>query len=327
MSSESPFSLAAQESSFTHSATLSLDWENSNDRRMMVRRGSRERQRPSPNDYEQGEHSPTCSRTLARLCLMLDALLGIALTLFASNLPSVVHLLACPTDRRDLVVVLAISLLFRCVLGVGGDFFNLCQRCGLLVSAHSGIWVIALYAALAGVYILDDDEDVRHDWKLAVGAVVIAILAEIARWWLLGRYRRVLMDNDRRELMRVSPELTDNITRRRRPWWWRQNSSRPTMEDPLLLSPIWTTSDSSNNDNVPWWRFWHRRRERDTGNNPRGDNNSVDFMSVQEEWASRDEEDPYWWSRDEDTTCFDKNLNGGTIPWLISNEPSGATKI
>jgi hypothetical protein len=39
-------------------------------------------------------------------------------------------------------------------------------------------------------------------------------------------------------------------------------------------------------------------RSSSSNNNPR-DDGSVDYASLNEEWASRSEEDPYWWTREE----------------------------
>jgi hypothetical protein len=120
-----------------------------------------------------------------------------------------------------------------------------------------------------------------------------------------------------------------------RPWWWQSSSvhgdstltrhllleegdgdydaqGRANVNDPCHNGqPVWslparfrtpTRSSNTNNNNAShwWWYPWkdpnavigHDDHVRDDG--------SVDFASVQEEWASRTEEDPFWWSRPED---------------------------
>ncbi|KAL7571870.1 hypothetical protein ACA910_002942 [Epithemia clementina (nom. ined.)] len=47
-----------------------------------------------------------------------------------------------------------------------------------------------------------------------------------------------------------------------------------------------------------FWRTGRNSNHDDSNNNLR-DDGSIDFASVQEEWASRSEEDPLWWARDQ----------------------------
>jgi hypothetical protein len=61
-----------------------------------------------------------------------------------------------------------------------------------------------------------------------------------------------------------------------------------------------------NGDTGRWWGFQWKHQDsidgghRDDSDGDVRDDGSVDFAEVQEEWASRTEEDPFWWSRPED---------------------------
>jgi hypothetical protein len=97
-----------------------------------------------------------------------------------------------------------------------------------------------------------------------------------------------------------------------RPWWWSASSGQlPTERGDSILA--------QDEANPPpwWWMFRHgqyrkqRRRRQRLGPvpaqetlpwmHPGGDNDDDDeFCSVQEEWASRCEDDPHWWSREEE---------------------------
>jgi len=93
----------------------------------------------------------------------------------------------------------------------------------------------------------------------------------------------------------------------RSPWWWgnnhRNGGTRQNDEDlqePLLFGqPSWTNASNNYqvqdgiNTSSSWWPF------SGGGRNAR-DDGSVDYASLNEDWASRSQADPYWWSRDGD---------------------------
>ena len=112
--------------------------------------------------------------------------------------------------------------------------------------------------------------------------------------------------------------MTPSSAHNHRPWWWRHSKRRihdndDDLGDPLLSPslPHWA-SEHQNQSYVMHHgmttpeqdeSFWSRLRRmgppQSSSTTPR-DDGSVDFASVQEEWASRSEQDPLWWSREEE---------------------------
>mmetsp|Transcript_7302 Transcript_7302/g.21441 ORF Transcript_7302/g.21441 Transcript_7302/m.21441 type:complete len:360 (-) Transcript_7302:86-1165(-) len=96
------------------------------------------------------------------------------------------------------------------------------------------------------------------------------------------------------------------ISAQRRPWWWSksQPERRDDLEESLLVTnPREGSRRSTNADGsaeatppVQWFPFLRRSRPQLHDNR---DDVSVDFASLNEDWASRSEADPLWWSRDD----------------------------
>jgi hypothetical protein len=189
---------------------------------------------------------------------------------------------------------------------------------------------------------------------------LVLALWEGLRWYLLQRYRRRLLsvgahdesddnDNEAQVLLPVPsvPPVSRRRPRRRgRPWWWSSNTAEQDALNESLLStsstgvPRWvsnrqdgyydneTGAASPDHDNSrrrrrpdrSWFWFWGNGGQDDNNNNPR-DDGSVDFVSVQEEWASRTEEDPFWWSRDEDKN--EEDIRSFSSPSWISTTQVG----
>lgn len=136
--------------------------------------------------------------------------------------------------------------------------------------------------------------------------LLVCCFIEALRWVTLINYHAYMLEEDERSI-----QLTPQSFRRNcKPWWWASrrnlNRERGDIADPLL-GPSWATSnhrsiqtdhglDSSANNSI-WSRIFGRRGTSGGGNVR--DDASVDFASVQEDWASRSEEDPLWWTRDE----------------------------
>mmetsp|Transcript_7870 Transcript_7870/g.16421 ORF Transcript_7870/g.16421 Transcript_7870/m.16421 type:complete len:419 (+) Transcript_7870:233-1489(+) len=74
--------------------------------------------------------------------------------------------------------------------------------------------------------------------------------------------------------------------------------------------------------------FWRTTSSDD--HDPR-DDGSVDFASVQEEWASRSEQDPLWWSRDKPkrppTSSNQQQQEPARIPDFVSADNDGASTV
>jgi hypothetical protein len=173
--------------------------------------------------------------------------------------------------------------------------------------------------------------------------IVLLVLAvtECIQWQVYQEYRRYLLRKDAFELLHPPPPTTArHPDRRRRPWWWESSGEDASLTrhllvddtgeanldgqatDPASGQPHWTLSspfrqgrrrhsntDSSSNNSSRWWGFQWRHPDSIDGGHDVRDDGSVDFAEVQEEWASRTEEDPFWWSRPEDHGGHGKHGN------------------
>jgi hypothetical protein len=119
-------------------------------------------------------------------------------------------------------------------------------------------------------------------------------------------------------------------------WTMNTTTTTTTLQDPLLLHSSsedphpWTTTDANNNRTYEesinpsssrrlkffskWWVT-----PSNNGSNIR-DDGSVDFSSVQEDWASKSEQDPFWWTKTGEpttttTTAADTEGDGATSEW------------
>jgi len=100
-----------------------------------------------------------------------------------------------------------------------------------------------------------------------------------------------------------------SVSSRHRPWWWNRHGNE--LQDPLLESE--EDGTTTRNGQPPWavtsWFTPQRRSRRilnrtdTTGTNAsveiEGDEEDVASVldSLGEDWASRAEDDPYWWTR------------------------------
>jgi hypothetical protein len=174
--------------------------------------------------------------------------------------------------------------------------------------------------------------------------LVVLAITECIQWQVYQEYRRYLLRKDAFELLHppAAAANTSSTTRRRQPWWWQSsNNEDDTLTRHLLADetgdgvnddnqadvsfsgqPRWALSSpfrrrhtDSNNNKSRWWGFqWKHPDSIDGGHDVR-DDGSVDFAEVQEEWASRTEEDPFWWSRPEDHGGHVKNGNIADTSW------------
>jgi len=167
--------------------------------------------------------------------------------------------------------------------------------CGIALSATTSGGLALLYALVglpvAGWY---KKKQQLHLW---IVLVFLAALIEALRWVWIKQWLQ----------QESSTQLDQSFQRRRSsPWWWnsrdnsRDNPRDTSLESPLLNGqPNWTNPSrcSQSSSSTRWWPFAQRRQ----ATNPR-DDSSVDYASLNEDWASRSQEDPLWWSREEDGT-------------------------
>ena len=231
-----------------------------------------------------------------------------------------------PKALMGLSLALGTVLMFRAVSGMYSTYKDFCQRVGILLSAYlSSVMSVALFIAsmislgmrqsiaaylrahqadlhLRAPMITFVENHVHFVWATLLVCCGIEALRSIS----LLSYRAYLLEEDE-----LSLQLLPQPSRRnRKPWWWssrRNADNRPEeLADPLL-GPSWATANNRSyqmdhgfdSEPIPsmWTRMFGGSRVRDNSN--ARDDASVDFASVQEDWASRTEEDPLWWTRDE----------------------------
>jgi len=127
---------------------------------------------------------------------------------------------------------------------------------------------------------------------------------EWLRFLCVDAYRKAITIPEAEESPDASPEQASVS----RPWWWqRSHGNADHMQEPLLHhQPAW----AGNGNRQPY----EMQEGLDQGVNRGGllrrifrngpsqnvrDDGSVDFASVQEDWANKSQEDPLWWSREE----------------------------
>jgi len=213
---------------------------------------------------------------------------------------STTHLDVLTLALMVLSILLAAILLLRSV--IGGRFFHL--------NMNSRPILVLLYLVTAIVLFADAKHlpswimKLQYERKEVLPLCLVFFAAlEVALFFFLRHcYLSELEDiQDAENLSRYTSRAG------RSPWWWSRNGRRDNsenLEEPLLFGqPSWT--NTSNNYRVQdgvntsssssWWPF----SRGGSGQNAR-DDGSVDYASLNEDWASRSQADPTWWSRDND---------------------------
>lgn len=129
---------------------------------------------------------------------------------------------------------------------------------------------------------------------------------ELIRYVCVVNYRQVVTDDFDEDHARV-PESTHPNSR---PWWWKKKKPSNTttttnnaLDEPFLGRPGWANTQHSGyqvDDGVSRGGFFANMfaKTNNHHNSNLRDDGSADFASAQEDWASRSEEDPLWWSKD-----------------------------
>ena len=137
-------------------------------------------------------------------------------------------------------------------------------------------------------------------------AITVASVIELTRWIFLNG--QLSSSSPALGARTRSPDYynddasTPSGSSRHRPWWISRYGSNQNngLSDPLLDSsqtrngqPSWTTTS--------WMPFRTRSNTNGTNNIISGDEEDVGSVldSLGEDWASRAESDPYWWTRSE----------------------------
>ena len=187
-----------------------------------------------------------------------------------------------------------------------------CPQCTLLIS-------LLLSAGLASLaaFSYAEHEQVqtylqRHDWLQVAWLLqshqlqIPLLLLGVALWEFLIRWglERCLLQSQYDTEESNDYEQLQNSSQQ--PWWWQRRRRHDGMDQALLVNengvPQWVVEGrrQRNRQSRPSsWSMWLPWRRRQNQHDVR-DDGSVDFVSVQEEWASRSEEDPHWWSKEDD---------------------------
>jgi hypothetical protein len=146
----------------------------------------------------------------------------------------------------------------------------------------------------------------RHLQLLWIVLLVLFVM-ECCRWQLFQSYQR---QQHQRCYDSTGDEDAPRRNRNYRRWWSTTREedadNNNDLNEPFLATDDWDRF--SNSSRGGWWSFFQRRRHRTTNNYSDDDddnlrNNDEDarlFANIQQEWAIRTEEDPIWWSRDEE---------------------------
>ena len=169
--------------------------------------------------------------------------------------------------------------------------------------------------------------NICQDYPGTVPVILIVLcVVEGMRWvYAQGVLRQYLQDHPSSSSANAShgasqyhphsPGASSSHRSRNRPWWWNHRNQEydedGRLQEPLIHGqPGWTRSGGGTymvDDGVSTPRRsgglfgWvtggisSSSRTGNTNNNPR-DDGSVDYASLSEDWASRSEEDPYWWT-------------------------------
>jgi hypothetical protein len=270
-------------------------------------------------DGDQEELVSKLVRYLVNSWHFSDFSIGLAMVVYAT-------ILGMDGNEPKAFVVTLFILGSLCVLRAVGGTYSVYKdkmgRIGMLLSAYmsTGMSVVLFIVSMVAIgmrkKIAPFLEAHQSDLHLPSGVVhffeknvhftwavlLVCCAIDVVRWISLVNYREYLLEEDELAIQIVpSPARSRN----RRPWWWKRscNAGGDDLGDPLL-GPSWAASnnrsyqmDEGLDQSPSMWSSLFGKKRRGDGN-PR-DDGSVDFVSVQEDWASRSEEDPFWWSRDE----------------------------
>jgi hypothetical protein len=234
------------------------------------------------------------------------------------------------------IVVLVMSAVVAVMIVMRGLLLSILfpnKRCSKSCSTHLTLLLCVTFStlALSGWIILSKNKDGSVPWCWSVGkwcngapkavpvcVTVLALLEALRFIFAQGKLTQFDQDHPshQSQVTATTGEEDDPYAtpRRHRPWWWNRHNSvsrvdgDERMRESLLGNngqPRWSSSGNQSylmDDGVGGTPrsflgslFGGRRSD---SSNPR-DDGSVDYESLNEEWASRTEEDPYWWTREE----------------------------
>ena len=264
------------------------------------------------DDVDAGDHCRV-ARCVVNTCHVGDALIGFLMLLYSFVLRMEEN---SPKAIAWIFFSLGTLLAFRAAVGTWSVYHDLLGRMGILLSSYVSVLLsfslfvcsmvslgmrqkIALYLTahqgdlhLPPKVVTFTSSHVHFIWV----TLLVSCLVEAVRWIIMSKFHECMIEEDELSIQLLPPS---SARQNRKPWWWstRRNGNvgRHDLAGPLL-EPSWTAT-SNHGWNKPFWKRIFPRGP--TSERNVRDDGSVDFASVQEEWASRSEEDPLWWTRDE----------------------------
>jgi hypothetical protein len=223
--------------------------------------------------------------------------------------------------------------------------------CALRCSGTLSLVLMILYSSVSALAAMDPLIIYHRvpDLPLGIRSYLWSLWLVVAAWeclrWALLSKRQDRHDEQEQEEQedptRADYSYSYDSHARRRPWWWKGmttnananananhqfHSQRDSLDTPLIDEGggphsnnsrhrhPWASSNSRNFSmdhgihNSPrqksWWPFSSSRQE--------DDNASVDeYASINEDWASKSEEDPFWWTKEQGTSNHGNGNTGG----------------
>jgi len=214
---------------------------------------------------------------------------------------STTHLGALVITLMVLSVLLGATLLLRSC--IGGRFFHFNMNTRPILVLLYLVMAIVLFANAKRLPAWIMKLQLQRKEVLPLSLLFLAVLEVTLFCFLRHCHYSELEDiHDAENLSRYTTRPN------RSPWWWSRNnggarSISENLEEPLLFGqPSWTNTsnayqveDGVNTSSSSWWPF-----SRGGNSQNAREDGSVDYASLNEDWASRSEADPYWWSRNDD---------------------------
>ncbi|CAB9510234.1 expressed unknown protein [Seminavis robusta] len=250
----------------------------------------------------------------------IDIVLGVVILIYGSIMAQSVSTVAVV-----LIIGSGIVLTIRGLCGtlsLGTE--DICHRCGLSFSAGASpimacTWFVLMFInlilpGLVRKYLQEHHmlwkflQNWENSHKLTVTLLLFGVfLLECARWQLVLNLQRKVHSLEAMEDSRANARAARRNRMTDRPWWCSSINNSPTdPNDPLTdaLLPVTAERSKPQQQQSTGWYFLgrpKRTQQHHVSPNVRQDG-SGDFASIQDDWVGRTNEDPFWWSREDDST-------------------------
>ncbi|CAB9506558.1 expressed unknown protein [Seminavis robusta] len=247
----------------------------------------------------------------------LDIVLGVVILIYGSVMAHSASTVAVVFIIGSGVVLTIRGLSGALSLGTE----DMCHRCGLSFSAGASpimacTWFVLMFINLilpghVRKYLEEHHmlwkflQNWENSHKFALTLLLFGVfLLECVRWQLVLNLQRKIHILEAMEDARASARAARRNRMADRPWWFSSNNAPSDPNDPLTdaLLPVTAERHEPRQQSTGWSFLGRPKRTHRVSQNVREDA-SVDFASIQDDWASRTEEDPFWWSREDDSTA------------------------